>query len=90
MYYRGMSHTFRGSFFKGRREYEIAVHDPTGDYIFTDVDCADPSILTLSRKRNNDWVPLYEGIEAIPIGGNLYKVRRISDDGDLVELERNR
>ncbi len=85
--YRGDSQTFRGSFFVGRREYEIAVHDPTGDYLFTAEDWADSTILTLSRKRRGEWVPVYAGIDAVPIGGERYRVRWVSDDGALIELE---
>jgi len=63
------------------------VHDPTGDYLFTAEDWADSTILTLSRKRRGEWVPVYAGIDAVPIGGERYRVRRISDDGALIELE---
>ncbi len=87
LWYRGDSTIFRGSFFVGKREYEIAVHDPTGDYLFSPEDWADETILTLSRKRRGEWVPVYSGIDAIPIGGESCRVRWISDDGALVELE---
>lgn len=90
VYYRGMSQTFRGSFFEGRTEYEIVIHDPTGDYLLTKEDTTDPTILTLRRKKKTEWVPVYEGIDSIPIGRNLYRIRRISDDGELIELELSR
>ena len=88
--FRGFSRNLEGVFFEGKREYAIEIQDPTGDFLFTSEDAADPSILKLKIKKKGEWTILHQGIEGIPIGGSTYRLRNLSDQGDLVELEKEK
>lgn len=46
-------------------------------------------LFPLARKGES-WVPVHEGTRGIPIGRSLYRVRHISDDGYLIELEKEK
>ncbi len=56
----------------------------------TPEDASNPEILKLQTKKDGEWITVYEGIRQIPIGGDFYKVRYISDDGYLIELEKEK
>ena len=46
-----------------------------------------PGFLTLKQKKSAAWVTVHAGAAGIPIGGRLYHVRDVDDDGLLVILE---
>ncbi len=88
VYYEGEISYFAGSFFVGDAEYSLEIADMNGDRLFTERDPSIPGFLTLKKKENGDWTTVHEGTDRIPIGGNLYRLRYVSDDGYLVELEK--
>jgi peroxiredoxin len=88
--FRGFSQRYEGSFFAGKKEYSIEIHDPSGDFLFTEEDSEDPEILKLKVKKKDDWETVHQGIRQIPIGDSLYRLRSISDHGQLVELEKEK
>jgi hypothetical protein len=46
--------------------------------------------LKLKMKKGDDWILVHEATTHIPIGGSLYRLKFVSDDGDLVELEKEK
>jgi hypothetical protein len=56
--------------------------------MLTKEDWGAPGLLRLKVKKGESWVEVYEGTSRIPIGQSLYRLRLISDDGYLVELEK--
>ena len=81
---------FHGSFFCGDEEYSIKMIDPNGDRLISEEDWSAPGFLKLEMKKGGDWVPVFEGTRRIPIGGSLFKLSYVSDDGELVELEKEK
>jgi peroxiredoxin len=90
VYFKGQISNFAGSFFGGRGEYRLELTDPNGDRVLTKEDWASPGLLRLKVKKGGSWAQVHEGTSGIPIGGTLYRVRNIYDDGYLVELEKER
>jgi len=88
--FRGFSQNHEGFFFDGKKEYAIEIQDPTGDFLFTPEDSTDPNILELKIKKKDEWITLHQGIRQIPIGGSFYRLKSISDQGQLVELEKEK
>lgn len=86
----GFEQTFSGSFYEGDQEYQIEITDPTPDLLFTKEDMSNPDILKLKIKKGSKWELVYQGTQKIPIGDHLYRIHFISDDGNLVELEREK
>ena len=86
----GHDQTFSGSFYEGDREYRIELTDPTPDLLFTKEDQSTPDILNLQIKKRDEWKSVYKGTQNIPIGDHIYHLRFVSDDGNLVELEREK
>ena len=48
------------------------------------------TVLELKIKKKEKWITLHQGIRQIPIGGSFYWLRSISDQGQLVELEKEK
>jgi peroxiredoxin len=88
VFYEGRTSHFGGSFFVEKKEYMIEIADTNGDRLFTDRDTAAPGFLRLKIKQEGEWVDIHEGTRRIPIGKAHYKLRFVSDDGYLVELEK--
>jgi peroxiredoxin len=86
----GFQQVFSGAFFEGNEEYQIELTDPTPDRLFSKEDMTRPDILKLSQKKDGQWIEVYKGSEKIPIGGRLFRLRFISDDGYLIELEKEK
>ena len=86
----GYQQTFSGSFHEGDREFQIELFDPTPDLLFTEEDMSRPDILKLKIKRDGEWVVIHQGTRKIPIGDHLYSLKYVSDDGNLIELEKNK
>lgn len=86
----GYQQTFCGSLYEGDREFQIELFDPTPDLLFTEKDMSRPDILKLKIKRDGEWVVVHQGTRKIPIGDRLYRLSYVSDDGNLVELEREK
>jgi len=86
----GFEQTFSGSFYEGDLEYQIEITDPTPDLLFTKEDMSNPDILKLKIKKGNKWELVHQGSQKIPIGDHLYRLHFVSDDGHLVELEREK
>jgi peroxiredoxin len=88
--FRGFSQNQEGFFFVGKKEYSIEIQDPTGDFLFTSEDSTDPTVLKLKIKKKEKWITLHQGVRQIPIAGSFYRLRNISDQGQLVELEKEK
>jgi peroxiredoxin len=88
--FQGMISNFAGAFFGGRAEYRLELTDPNGDRMLTKEDWDAPGLLRLKVRKGESWVPVHEGTSGIPIGRSLYRVRHISDDGYLIELEKEK
>jgi len=86
----GFEQISSGSFYEGNQEYQIEITDPTPDLLFTKEDMSNPDILKLKIKKGNKWELVYQGTQNIPIGDHLYRIHFVSDDGNLVELEREK
>ncbi|MCJ7580085.1 MAG: hypothetical protein MUP98_06070, partial [Candidatus Aminicenantes bacterium] len=84
----GFEQTFSGSFYEGDQEYQIEITDPTPDLLFTKEDQLTPDILKLKIKKDSKWELVYQGTQNIPIGDHLYRIHFVSDDGNLIELEK--
>ena len=87
LFFIGTSRPYRGEFYVGRDEYSITIQDPTADHLFTEEDALNADVLKLSRRKKGEWKIVYKGVDRIPIGKDLFRIRRISDDGQLIELE---
>jgi len=90
VYFKGTISDFAGTFFSGREEYRVELTDPNGDRLMTEEDMEAPGLLKLSVKKGDTWTPIHEGTRRIPIGRSLYRLRYVSDDGYLVELEKEK
>jgi peroxiredoxin len=88
VFFKGTISNFAGEFFSGRDEYRLELTDPNGDRMLTKEDWDAPGLLRLRIKKGETWVLAHEGTSGIPIGRSLYRLRHISDDGYLVELEK--
>jgi hypothetical protein len=90
VFFKGMISNFSGAFFSGRDEYRLELTDPNGDRMLTKEDWGAPGLLKLKVKEGESWVEVHEGTSGIPIGRSLYRLRYVSDDGYLVELEKEK
>jgi hypothetical protein len=81
---------FKGTFFVGKIQYVIEFTDTNGDRVLTDEDTTAPGFLKLKMEKGDDWVPVFEGTSRIPIGRSLYRLKFVSDDGFLLELEKEK
>ncbi len=90
VFYEGRTSYFAGTFFSGRTEYLLEIVDANGDRLLTEEDTRAPEFLQLKKKEKGEWVEVHRGRRRIPIGKNLYRFRRVSDDGYLVELEKEK
>ncbi len=88
VFFEGQPSRFEGSFFAGKQEYSLEITDSNGDYLLTDDDTLDSGFLKLKLKKKGEWIEVHKGIRRIPIGKTLYRLRHVSDDGYLVELEK--
>lgn len=88
--FQGVISNFAGEFFSGRREYRLELTDPNGDRMLTEEDLDAPGLLRLQVRKGESWVQVHEGASGIPIGRSRYRLRHVSDDGYLVELEKER
>jgi len=86
----GQPMRFEGIFFAGQDQYVLEIADLNGDRLLTEEDTTAPGFLKLKMKRGDDWIPVFEGTSRIPIGRSLYHLKFVSDDGDLVELEKEK
>jgi peroxiredoxin len=81
---------YEGSFFVGRTQYALEFTDTNGDRLLTEEDTTAPGFLKLKMKKGDDWVLIHAGTSRIPIGRSLYRLKFVSDDGFLVELEKEK
>jgi peroxiredoxin len=86
VYYWGYRRPAAGSFVAGGVEYRLEITDSTGDLHYSDDDVTASGFLTLKQKKAGSWVTVFTGADRIPIAGKLFRVRRVDDDGLLVEL----
>jgi thiol-disulfide isomerase/thioredoxin len=88
----GLGHLtrFEGTFFVGPMAYALEILDLNGDRLLTEDDTSAPGFLRLNVKKGDDWVLAHEGTSRIPIGGSFYSLKFVSDDGFLVELEKEK
>jgi len=75
-----------GPFVAGGVEYRLEITDSTGDLYYSEDDVTANGFLTLKQKKAGNWVTVFTGADRIPIAGKLFRVRRVDDDGLLVEL----
>lgn len=87
VYYWGFARPASGTFAVGESEYRIDLADSTPDGFYSREDMRAPGFLTLKQKKSAAWVTVHAGAAGIPIGGRLYHVRDVDDDGLLVILE---
>ncbi len=87
IYYWGLARPASGTFAVGDSEYRIEIADSTPDAFYSREDVRAPGFLTLKQKKGETWVTVHTGVTGIPIGGRLYRVRDVDDDGLLVILE---
>ena len=90
VFFMGNVSHFGGTFFVGDVEYGVEIADMNGDRLLTAEDTTAPGFLKLKMKKGDDWVPVYEGTSRIPVGRSLYHLKFVSDDGNLVELEKEK
>jgi len=90
VFFLGDAGNFGGTFFVGDVEYSVEIADLNGDWLLTEEDTTAPGFLKLKMKKGDDWVSVYEGTSRIPIGRSLYRLKFVSDDGNLVELEKEK
>jgi peroxiredoxin len=88
--FKGTISNFAGEFFNGRDEYRLELTDPNGDRMITKEDLSAPGLLKLKVRKGESWVEVHGGTIQIPIGRSLYHLCYVSDDGYLVELEKER
>jgi peroxiredoxin len=84
----GQPMRFEGTFFAGKDHYAIEIADLNGDRLLTEEDTTAPDFLKLKMKKGDAWILVHEGTSRIPIGRSLYRLKFVSDDGYLVELEK--
>lgn len=90
IFFEGTVSNFAASFFAADTEYTLEIIDANGDRLFTEDDTRAAGFLKLKAKKASDWVQVHEGTEGIPIGAGYYRLRYVSDDGNLAELEREK
>ncbi len=90
VFYEGRTSFFAGSFFVGRTEYMLEIVDADGDRLLTKEDTRDPGFLKLKRKEKGEWLEVHKGVRRISLGKDLYRLRYVSDDGYLAELEKEK
>jgi peroxiredoxin len=81
---------FEGAFTADGAEYLLETSDLNGDRIVNEFDTTQPGFLKLKIRKGEEWIQVHEGTSHIPIGGAFFRLRRVSDDGFLVELEKER
>ena len=86
IFFIGYKDSFSGSFFVGDEEYSIEITDPTFDCFLTDEDMEWPGFLTVKKKKGDQSLAIFSGTQKIPIGGRLYRLNHVHDDGKLIEL----
>jgi peroxiredoxin len=87
VFYVGWEARSSGSFVVRNVEYEIAIADPTSDLVWSADDVNAPGAFTLREKRGGSWVTVHEAGSRVPIGGRLFRVAHVHEDGELVKLE---
>ena len=85
--YVGWHGTASGSFVSGNVEYEIVMADPTNDLVWSTDDWKAEGAFVLREKRDGKWVTAHSGSTGIPIGGRVFRVAHVHDDGQMVKLE---
>jgi hypothetical protein len=90
IFFEGRVSNFAGSFFAADSEFSLEITDTNGDRLFNEEDAQAAGFLKLKAKKAGDWIKVHEGTNRIPISGEHYRLRYVSDDGNLVELERKR
>jgi len=90
VFYYGWEGARSGTFVRDGVDYQIKISDPTCDGIFTPDDANTAAFLTLRKKQGNEWTAVRSDALDIPIGGRLYRVTHVEDDGRLVVLEQQR
>ena len=86
----GQPMRFEGTFFAGKDHYALEIADVNGDRLLTGEDTTAPGFLKLKMKKGDDWMLVHEGTSRIPIDRSLYRLKFVSDDGVLVELEKEK
>ncbi len=88
----GLGHItrFEGVFFVEKSQYALEFTDTNGDRLMTEDDTSAPDFLKLKKKKGDNWSSVHVGTNHIPIGRSLYRLRHVSDDGYLVELEKEK
>ena len=86
----GWTTRYEGEFYVGKGRYAIEFADVNGDRLLTEDDWNSPGFLKLKIKKGDKWIGVHEGTTGIPIQGSLYRLRYVSDEGALVELERQK
>ena len=81
---------YEGTFFVDKTQYVLEIADLNGDRLLTGDDTSAPGFLKLKLKKGDAWVPVHEGASRIPIGRTHYRLKFVSDDGELVELEKEK
>lgn len=81
---------FQGSLYADKSQYVLEIADINGDQLLTEEDTSTPAFLRLKVKKGEDWSLVHEGTSRIPIGRSLYRLKFVSDDGVLVELEKEK
>jgi hypothetical protein len=81
---------FRGTVYADGVQYALEIADLNGDRLLTEEDTSAPGFLKLMMKKGDDWSLIQEGTSHILIGRSLYRLKFVSDDGHLVELEKEK
>jgi peroxiredoxin len=87
IFYIGQEDSSSGSFFQDDEEYEIRIVDPTCDGLYTPEDTRSPEFVTLKKKKGQERITVSKDISNLPIGGRLFRIRHVHEDGRLIELE---
>ncbi len=88
--FEGIPSRLSGSFLAGGVEYAVEICDTNGDRLINEFDTAGPGFLKLKVRKGDGWEVVHEGTSRIPIAGALFRLKFASDDGALVELEKER
>jgi peroxiredoxin len=81
---------FEGALFVDKIQYALEIADLNGDRLLTEDDTSAPGFLKLKMKKGDEWVQVHEGTSQVPIGRSLYRLKFVSDDGELIELEKEK
>ncbi len=90
IYYIGVQSSGQGSFVRDNESYEVLIYDPSCDGLYTPQDARAVDFLTLRKIEDSRRIPLHKGSSNISIGGQLFRLRHVHEDGRLVELEMKR